>query len=225
MRATGRLIGARGAWVIAAAGLVACSRGAPARAVLEPPTPVAVFGRSIPARLRAALLTDEGTIHCVLEPSRTPLAAALFVGLARGGYPWRDPRDGVVRRSPLYDALTFHRAMPGVLIQTGCPLGDGNGHPGYRVPLEPRGDDGHRLAAAGALFFATYTPPPYRRDPSPPPPGRVVGSQIGIALTSMGHLAGRTTVLGACGDLDVVARIAARATPPRVVLRSIRVAE
>ncbi len=221
MRTAGRLTALRLAVTLALT--AACARSPRVGTVLAPPSPAAVFGRTIPARLDAQFLTDEGTIHCVLEPLRTPRGAALFVGLARGGFAWRDPRSGTVRTSPLYDGLTFHRTMPGILAQTGCPLGDGNGHPGYRIPLEPRDDDRARLARPGALFVATYTPPPYRRDPSPPPPGQVVGSQIGIGLRDMSHLAGRTTVLGACEDLDVVARIASHATAPRVVLRGVRV--
>lgn len=206
-----------------AAVLATCSKATSARVAPEPPSPAAVFGTIVPDRIVSHLLTDEGTIRCVLEPTRTPHAAALFVGLARGGFAWRDPRTSAVLRSPLYDGLTFHRTLPGVFIQSGCPLGNGNGHPGYRIGLEPRSDDGARLGRPGALFFATYTPPPYRRDPSPPATGCVVGSQFGIGLSDMSHLAGRTTVLGSCGDLETVRRIAARTATPRARLYSIRV--
>lgn len=35
-----------------------------------------------------------------------------------------------------YDGLAVHRAIKGLLIQTGCPRGDGSGFPGYYVDDE-----------------------------------------------------------------------------------------
>jgi len=156
------------------------------------------------------LVTDEGRVLCVVEPRRAPAALAIIVGLARGGHAWRDPRTGATTTRPLYRALRFFRTIPGGYVQVGCPLGDGTGQPGYRVPLETHADDRARLREPGALFAAVYHAAPNRPDPSPPPPGHVVGSQFAIGLGDMSHLAGQTTVLGRCSDLDVVRRIAAR---------------
>jgi cyclophilin family peptidyl-prolyl cis-trans isomerase len=195
----------------------ACRRSTPPD-TLSPPDPRDVFGESIPERLAAQLVTSEGTIHCSIEPHRAPRGSALFVGLARGGFAWRDPNEGRVVRRPLYHHVRFHRGIPNVLVQGGCPLGNGFGHPGYRIPLETNVDDRERLSQRGAVFFATYTPPPMRRDPNPPPAGHVVGSQFVIGLVSMVHLAGHVTVLGTCEDLDVVARIADRREAPPAVL-------
>jgi peptidyl-prolyl cis-trans isomerase B (cyclophilin B) len=50
-----------------------------------------------------------------------PDTVANFINLARGGY---------------YDNLTFHRIVPGFVIQGGDPRGDGTGNPGYRIEAE-----------------------------------------------------------------------------------------
>ncbi|HNF71408.1 MAG TPA: peptidylprolyl isomerase, partial [Chitinophagaceae bacterium] len=35
-----------------------------------------------------------------------------------------------------YDGLTFHRVIPGFVVQGGCPDGTGAGGPGYTIPCE-----------------------------------------------------------------------------------------
>jgi peptidyl-prolyl cis-trans isomerase A (cyclophilin A) len=158
--------------------------------------------------IKITLQTDHGDIACELDAQRAPQAVALFVGLATGRARWKHPQTGEIRSDPLYRNLTFHRAIPGVMIQSGCVVGDSSGHPGYRIPVEAHPDDAARLRQPGALALARYTPPPFRKDPSPPPPGHVLGSQFAVTLTDMSHLASKVTVLGRCQNLDRVAAIA-----------------
>jgi len=44
-------------------------------------------------------------------------------------------------KSGFYDGLTFHRVIPGFVIQGGCPHGTGAGGPGYSINCELDGDN------------------------------------------------------------------------------------
>jgi len=66
---------------------------------------------------RTTVTTDRGTIVMDLDPQLAPSTVNNFVGLARQGY---------------YDGLTFHRVVPGFVVQGGCPNGSGTGGPGYK---------------------------------------------------------------------------------------------
>ena len=181
------------------------------RAGLEPPSDeAALAGFPEGAPIRAVLETSEGPVHCELDRSHAPHAVTLFVGLANGRADWLDQHTGSITLWPLYRDLDFHRAIPHVLVQSGCPVGDSTGYPGYRIGVEASADDAQRLSTSGALFLARYTEPPGRADPHPPPPGRVPGSQFVIALGDMSHLATQVSVLGRCRDLQTLNRIAAQ---------------
>lgn len=176
---------------------------------LGPPQPDDVLaGISRAEPIKVQLKTDRGNVDCQLDAQRAPRAVALFVGLATGKARWRHPKTKEVLDTPLYRNLTFHRSIPGVMVQSGCPVGDASGHPGYRIEVEKHETDARRLQAPGALVLARYTPPPGRKDPSPPPAGHVLGSQFAITLTDMSHLAGSVSVLGVCDDLETVAELA-----------------
>jgi peptidyl-prolyl cis-trans isomerase B (cyclophilin B) len=60
-----------------------------------------------------------------LYPEQAPATVANFVKLAQSGF---------------YDGLTFHRVIPGFMIQGGDPDGDGTGGPGWNIPGEFSGN-------------------------------------------------------------------------------------
>ena len=66
--------------------------------------------------------TDKGEIVMDLDPRLAPRTVNNFVSLARDGF---------------YNGLTFHRVVPGFVIQGGCPQGTGTGGPGYKFADEP----------------------------------------------------------------------------------------
>lgn len=62
-----------------------------------------------------------GEIKMVLYPKKAPNTVANFVSLINDGF---------------YDGLTFHRLVPGFVLQGGDPNGDGTGGPGYQIKGE-----------------------------------------------------------------------------------------
>ena len=83
--------------------------------------------------------TDKGKIVMDLDPGLAPTTVNHFVVQARKGF---------------YDGLTFHRVVPGFVVQGGDPDGSGRGGPGYAFADEPvKGD--YRL---GAVAMANAGP-------------------------------------------------------------------
>ncbi len=205
-----------------APGLASCAKFEAKKPKLSPPeVSVALAGLPrVGGRIAATLETSEGAIHCELDPDAAPRAVALFVGLAAGRATWLDTRSGDVTTRPMYQATKIFRAVPDAFWQSGCPLGNGTGSPGYRIAVEASANDKLRLAQPGALLLARYHAPPNRIDPHPPPPGEVIGSQFVLGLGNMSHLAGQVSVLGSCGDLEraraIAVLVAAHAREVRV---------
>ena len=71
---------------------------------------------------QVTIATDRGDIVLELDPKLAPTTVNHFVGNARSGF---------------YDNLTFHRVVPGFVIQGGDPEGTGRGGPGYKFADEP----------------------------------------------------------------------------------------
>ena len=96
--------------------------GAPATAVPAP----------IPTGPTVLFDTTMGRLTCKLFSKQSPLATANFIGLATGTKAWNDPVTGkLVTGKPFYNGTTFHRVIPGFMIQGGDPRGDGTGDAGY----------------------------------------------------------------------------------------------
>jgi peptidylprolyl isomerase/peptidyl-prolyl cis-trans isomerase B (cyclophilin B) len=85
-----------------------------------------------------------------------PKTVENFVTLARKGF---------------YDGLSFHRVVPGFVVQGGDPKGNGTGGPGYQIKAEfsQRKHVRGTLAmarsqdpdSAGSQFYITYGPQPH----------------------------------------------------------------
>jgi cyclophilin family peptidyl-prolyl cis-trans isomerase len=116
--------------------------------ILLPPFAACAQG-TLPDGLYAEISTPKGVITCELEYARTPMTVANFVGLAEGSL-------GPQPRKPFFDGLTFHRVVPGFVIQGGDPLGTGEGGPGYSFPDELVAGLGHD--ADGVLSMANEGP-------------------------------------------------------------------
>ena len=61
------------------------------------------------------------TIDIELDPKAAPITCENFEKLVKQGF---------------YNGLTFHRVIPGFMIQGGCPEGTGRGNPGYSIREE-----------------------------------------------------------------------------------------
>jgi cyclophilin family peptidyl-prolyl cis-trans isomerase len=131
--------------------------------------------------------TSKGTIMIDLWPELAPGHCRNIIGLARIGY---------------YDGLSFHRVIPGFVIQGGCPVGTGTGGPGYTIDAEFN-DKPHD---PGVLSMART------QDPNS------AGSQFFLCLAKVPYLDKNYTAFGKTTDdasLDVVKAIGAVKTDSR----------
>jgi peptidyl-prolyl cis-trans isomerase A (cyclophilin A) len=67
------------------------------------------------------LQTNQGTIRAEIFEDKAPQTAKNFLTLVNKGF---------------YNGLTFHRVIPGFMVQGGDPAGNGTGGPGYTIPDE-----------------------------------------------------------------------------------------
>jgi peptidyl-prolyl cis-trans isomerase A (cyclophilin A) len=138
----------------------------------------------------AELETTRGVMRCRLFAEQTPITVANFVGLARGLRPFLDPNNPGAgwQTRPYYDGSTFHRVIPGFMIQGGDPTGTRTGNPGFVIPDEIRPELRHERA--GMLSMANRGP-------------NTGGAQFFVTLGPTPNLDGKHTVFGQC-DEDAV---------------------
>jgi cyclophilin family peptidyl-prolyl cis-trans isomerase len=91
----------------------------------EAPAPKQDGGQKAPTKELAAgktyalvVQTNCGSFTIELDPAQAPKTAASLVALAESGY---------------FDGTTFHRVVPGFVIQGGDPTATGAGGPGYQT--------------------------------------------------------------------------------------------
>jgi len=106
-------------------------------------------GEPLPDGLYAEITTERGVVVAEIYFQKAPMTAASFVGLAEGTL-------GPAPRKPFYDGLTFHRVVPGFVVQGGDPTGSGSGDAGYSYPDEIV--PGLRFDKPGVLSLANSGP-------------------------------------------------------------------
>ena len=113
--------------------------------------------------------TNCGSFTIRLDPALAPKTTASLVALAEDGF---------------YDGTTFHRVVPGFVIQGGDPTGTGTGGPGYTTTDAPPTDTQYTegtvamaksaadpAGTSGSQFFVVTAP-----DAGLPPEYAVVGT-------------------------------------------------
>jgi len=75
--------------------------------------------------------TTLGDIDVELFQNEASKTVANFIGLAEGTKEFDDSKTGKKVKRPYYNGLIFHRVIQNFMIQGGCPLGNGQGGPGY----------------------------------------------------------------------------------------------
>ena len=147
------------------------------------------------------------TIDLELDESAAPITVANFLKLVNEKF---------------YDGLTFHRIIPGFMIQGGCPEGTGMGGPGWEIKGEfaANGWDNPIKHVRGVISMARA------QDPDS------AGSQFFIMHDDAPYLDGQYAAFGrVVSGMDTVDEIASTPTGfadrPRKpqVIQSIRVVE
>jgi peptidyl-prolyl cis-trans isomerase A (cyclophilin A) len=134
--------------------------------------------------------TTMGRLTCKTFDKVAPNAVANFVGLAEGTKDWTDNATNLKQHSHrFYDGLTFHRVIPGFMIQGGDPAGDGSGDPGYLFKDEV--DPALTFSVPGRLAMANSGP-------------NTNGSQFFITEDVQPELDGKYTIFGQCDAHSVL---------------------
>ena len=128
------------------------------------------------------------TIRIELDAEAAPITVENFTKLVKQGF---------------YDGLTFHRVIPGFMIQGGCPKGNGTGGPGWHIKGEfaANGVKNDLKHTRGVLSMARAMDP------------NSAGSQFFIMHEDAPHLDGQYAAFGkVVSGMEVVDEIAGTET-------------
>jgi peptidyl-prolyl cis-trans isomerase A (cyclophilin A) len=147
---------------------------------------VAAAARTEPVPTGPTIVIDTtmGRLTCKTFDRQAPHAVANFIGLAEGTKDWTvNATHAKQHGKRFYNGLTFHRVIPGFMIQGGDPVGDGTGDPGYYFDDEIT--PGLTFSMAGRLAYANSGP-------------NTNGSQFFITEDAFPELDGKYTIFGQC---------------------------
>ena len=133
-------------------------------------------------------MDDDNDIKLELYPEIAPITVENFVKLVKQGF---------------YDGLTFHRIIPGFMIQGGDPEGNGTGGPGWNIKGEfsSNGVKNDLQHKRGVISMARAMDPDS------------AGSQFVIMHADASYLDGQYAAFGKVIDgMDEVDRIASTPT-------------
>ena len=133
-------------------------------------------------------MEDGGEMFAELYEDIAPVTCKNFIKLVKDGF---------------YDGLTFHRIIPGFMIQGGCPKGDGTGGPGHTIKGEfaSNGVTNDLKHTRGVLSMARAMDP------------NSAGSQFFIMHADAPHLDGDYAAFGKLTEgYEVLDRIASART-------------
>jgi len=130
----------------------------------------------------ATITMEDGKVMIAeLYPEKAPNTVNNFISLANKGF---------------YDGLTFHRIIPGFMIQGGCPDGNGMGGPGYQIKGEFAGNGffkNNLLHTTGVLSMARTMAP------------NSAGSQFFVMVAPAPHLDGQYAAFGKITEGEQIA--------------------
>ena len=115
--------------------------------------------------------TPLGRIVFKLYEKESPITVKNFTELALGQKEWEHPETGERSKKPFYNGITFHRVIPGFMIQGGDPTGTGAGrtqvipdefHPELKFDIPGRVAMANAGPGTGSCqFFITEVPTPH----------------------------------------------------------------
>ena len=146
-------------------------------------------------------MQDGGVIDLELDAQAAPITVENFLKLVGEGF---------------YDGLTFHRVIPGFMIQGGCPEGTGMGGPGWHITGEfaSNGIRNDLKHTRGVLSWARSMDP------------NSAGSQFFIMVDDAPHLDGDYAAFGKVTEgIDLVDAIVKGMYGRKPVMKTVSIDE